>query len=96
MSIFRILVLTCSIGFNAHAITQGDNFILLGQKINQASGLTSVQISQLDKVLSDAQEILNNGQVAEGYICITGTLYGPNGFEKWTGDSNYCGKAVLD
>ncbi len=85
-----VLFLTAVFTLQAQASMLGDDFIEVGNRINKSSSLTSEQQSELNKILSNAETILNGGSISGGYICIGGSVTGPNNFNVWTGDSNAC------
>lgn len=75
-------------GFS-RASTLGDEFIRLGQKINSTS-LSSDQIQNLGLKLDEAQSILSGGNGTGRFICIQGTVTGPNNQSIWSGDAHAC------
>lgn len=86
---YLICTLMLHLAFFANASTLGDEFIRLGQEINNVS-LSSDQFQNLSIKLDEAKSILSGGNGASGFICIQGTVSGPGNQNIWTGDSQAC------
>lgn len=81
--------LILSLCLSAWASLVGDEYIRLGDRINRTA-LSEGQQQALLQKLSEAEDILNGGSNTSGFICINGTVHGPNSQQIWTGDFDSC------